>query len=89
MKVVAPAQRAGIEAARAGDRRDLGRKPSSSRAQSAVLRDLLAKGSTITAVARAIGLTRQTVYRIEGGPGRGRGDAGELGGQTAGRARLR
>ncbi|GEP06611.1 recombinase family protein [Methylobacterium oxalidis] len=58
------AQRAGIEHARAREDAYRGRKPSFTRAQLATVRSLLAEGTGVSAVAKATGLTRQTVYRI-------------------------
>ncbi|GAA0290856.1 helix-turn-helix domain-containing protein [Rhodovulum strictum] len=62
------AQRAGIEAAREGRPQAYrGRKPSYSREQMNLVRDMLASGSAGTSeIAKASGLTRQTVLRIKG-----------------------
>ncbi len=63
------AQRAGIEHARAaGERAYRGRKPSFSRAQMTAVRDLLGAGNPIASIAREVGLSRQTIYRIEADP---------------------
>ena len=43
-------------------------KPSYSREQLAMVRGMLAKGTSITAVAQATGLGRQAVYRIKADP---------------------
>ena len=62
------AQKAGIEAAREGRPQAYrGRKPSYSRAQLDLVRDMIGAGSAGTSViAKASGLTRQTVLRIRG-----------------------
>jgi putative DNA-invertase from lambdoid prophage Rac len=64
------AQCAGIAHARAnGDARAYkGRKPSYSRRQYESAQALLGKSASVGEVARVTGLTRQTVYRIEGDP---------------------
>ncbi|TPK80390.1 recombinase family protein [Mesorhizobium sp. B2-4-18] len=62
------AQRAGIEAARAQDDRYRGRKPSYDRAALQAVTDMLAQGQGTSAVAKASGLTRQTVLRIREDP---------------------
>jgi putative DNA-invertase from lambdoid prophage Rac len=64
------AQRAGIAYAKANADADayLGRKPSFTREQLATVRDMLANESAISAIAKATGLSRQTVYRIKGEP---------------------
>src|SRR5262249_4150879 len=66
------AQRAGIAHAKAnGDARAYkGRKPSYSRKQFENAQAMLGKSSSVGEVARALGLTRQTVYRIKDDPGR-------------------
>src|SRR5262249_15235249 len=62
------AQRAGIAHAKAnGDGQPYkGRKPSYSRKQFENAQAMLGKSASFGEVARAIGLTRQTVYRITG-----------------------
>jgi putative DNA-invertase from lambdoid prophage Rac len=62
------AQRAGVEHAKAtNDRAYLGRKPSFTHAQFDAVRNALqTKG--ITEIAKATGLTRQIVYRIQADP---------------------
>jgi DNA invertase Pin-like site-specific DNA recombinase len=62
------AQKAGIEAAREGKPQAYrGRKPSYSRDQFSLVRDMLGTGVAGTSeIARATGLTRQTVLRIRG-----------------------
>ncbi|RUV45343.1 recombinase family protein [Mesorhizobium sp. M1A.T.Ca.IN.004.03.1.1] len=62
------AQRAGIEAARAQEDRYKGRKPSYDRAALEAVTDMLAQGQGTSAVAKASGLTRQTVLRIKEDP---------------------
>lgn len=63
------AQRAGIEAARAQEDRYRGRKPSYDGAALRAVTDMLAQGQGTSAVAKASGLTRQTVLRIKEDPG--------------------
>jgi putative DNA-invertase from lambdoid prophage Rac len=64
------AQRAGIAHARAnGDVRAYkGRKPSNSRKQFESAQAMLGKSASVGEVARATGLTRQTVYRLKDDP---------------------
>jgi putative DNA-invertase from lambdoid prophage Rac len=62
------AQRAGIEHARANTDRYKGRKPTYDRRQYAAVRDLLAQGTGTSAIAKNVGLTRQTVLRIKAAP---------------------
>lgn len=62
------AQRAGIAHAKAKDGAYLGRKPSFTAAQVTTVRDMLATEQPVSAIARATGLSRQTVYRIESEP---------------------
>jgi len=63
------AQRAGIEHAKqSDDQKYLGRKPSFTRQQFRTVRDMLGQAAGIAQVAKASGLTRQTVYRIKGDP---------------------
>lgn len=62
------AQRAGIDHAKSKEDAYRGRKPSFTREQVATIRDLLTKGTRIAEVARASGLMRQTVYRIQADP---------------------
>jgi putative DNA-invertase from lambdoid prophage Rac len=58
------AQRAGIDHAKeSGAYR--GRKPSFSRKQLEIVRDMLTQDAGVSAIASATGLTRQTVYRIK------------------------
>lgn len=66
------AQRAGIEHAKAkseGERANyLGRKPSYTRAQLQTVRDMLAQDAGHSAIAKATGLSRAVVWRIETDP---------------------
>ena len=62
------AQRAGIEHAKAEGSAYRGRKPSYSREQFALVRDLLNQGIHVSAVSKTTGLTRQTVYRLKDDP---------------------
>ena len=57
------AQRAGIEHAKKKGK-FLGRKPQYTRAQVDLILEMLAKGTSITEIARAVGCERQTVYKI-------------------------
>jgi DNA invertase Pin-like site-specific DNA recombinase len=60
------AQRAGIEHAKqSGERKYLGRKPGFTREQFRVVCDLLGQATGIAQIAKAVGLTRQTIYRIK------------------------
>lgn len=61
------AQRAGIQHAKAaGEYR--GRKPSFSRSQFGIVRNLLAQNAAIGTIAKETGLSRQTVYRLRDDP---------------------
>jgi len=64
------AQRAGIAHAKANADAAayLGRKPSFTREQLGTVRDMLTNETAISAIAKATGLSRQTVYRIRGEP---------------------
>jgi putative DNA-invertase from lambdoid prophage Rac len=63
------AQRAGIEHAKqSGERKYLGRKPGFTRQQFRTVRDMLSQATGIAQIAKAAGLSRQTVYRIKGDP---------------------
>jgi DNA invertase Pin-like site-specific DNA recombinase len=62
------AQRAGIDHAKAKGEGYLGRKPSYSREQLATVRDMLGQSAGISAIAKATGLSRQTIYRIKDDP---------------------
>jgi DNA invertase Pin-like site-specific DNA recombinase len=63
------AQRAGIAHAKAQEGRYLGRKPSYSRQQLETVQSLVGQETGTSAIARATGLTRQTVLRIKADPG--------------------
>ena len=72
-EVTKEAQRAGIALAKAtskegGQKIYKGRKPSFTRAQLDVVASLTAQGARITAISKAAGLTRQTVYRVQADP---------------------
>ena len=62
------AQKAGIEAAKADQRKYRGRKPSYSRDTLNKVVDLLALEARTTDIAKATGLTRQAVLRIKADP---------------------
>jgi len=63
------AQRAGIEAAKDNPVKFRGRKPAYDRKALGTVRDMLAAGSSgTTEIAKATGLTRQTVLRIKADP---------------------
>jgi DNA invertase Pin-like site-specific DNA recombinase len=62
------AQRAGIEHAKAKGDAYRGRKPSYTREQLEAAQNMLGQSITISDVAKATGLTRQTIYRIKGDP---------------------
>jgi DNA invertase Pin-like site-specific DNA recombinase len=62
------AQRAGIAHAKSEGERYLGRKPSFTRVQMDTVRDLLRQGAGVSAVAKATGLTRQTIYSLQADP---------------------
>lgn len=62
------AQRAGIEHAKAEGSAYRGRKPSYSREQFTLVRDLLNQGIHVSAISKTTGLTRQTVYRLKDDP---------------------
>ena len=62
------AQKAGIEYAKARPDRYKGRKPTYSRQEYTSVRDLLAQQAGTSAIAKATGLTRQTVLRIKADP---------------------
>lgn len=62
------AQRAGIAHAKADDRKYLGRKPSYSAEDVSRVLGLLDEGQTPSAISKALGLSRQTVYRIKEDP---------------------
>ena len=62
------AQRAGIEHAKANGEGYRGRKPSFTRHQFHAVRDMLGQSAGIAHVAKATGLSRQTIYRIKADP---------------------
>jgi putative DNA-invertase from lambdoid prophage Rac len=62
------AQRAGIEHAKAKGDSYRGRKPSYSREQLEIVRNMLGKEANIVQIAKATNLSRQTVYRIKEDP---------------------
>ncbi len=62
------AQKAGIEHAKAKADRYKGRKPTYSRNEYSTVRDMLVQGAGTSAIAKATGLTRQTVLRIKADP---------------------
>jgi putative DNA-invertase from lambdoid prophage Rac len=61
-------QRAGIDHAKAREDAYLGRKPSYNPDQLTTVREMLAQGSGPSAIAKATGLRRQTIYRIQKDP---------------------
>ena len=67
-EAIKEAQRAGIEHAKAEGSAYRGRKPSYSREQFALVRDLLHQGIHVSAISKTTGLTRQTVYRLKDDP---------------------
>lgn len=62
------AQRAGIAFAKSKDDAYRGRKPSFTRHQLETVRDLDAQGTGVSEIAKAAGLSRQTIYRIKNDP---------------------
>ena len=62
------AQMAGIEAAKEKADKYRGRKPTYSREQFEQVKDMLLGSSTITAISKETGLSRQTIYRIKDNP---------------------
>ncbi|MBQ4827536.1 recombinase family protein, partial [Leisingera sp. HS039] len=62
------AQRAGIEAAKGDARRYRGKKPSYDRAALQAVLSMAAESAGTSTIAKATGLTRQTVLRIKGDP---------------------
>lgn len=62
------AQKAGIEYAKAKADRYRGRKPTYKRSDYSLVQDMLAQEAGTTAIAKATGLTRQTVLRIKADP---------------------
>ncbi|SFP57960.1 recombinase family protein [Tranquillimonas alkanivorans] len=62
------AQKAGIQSNKGDPKKYRGKKPSYDRAKLAQVQDMLAAGTGTSAVAKAAGLTRQTVLRIKSDP---------------------
>jgi len=62
------AQRAGIAHAKAVTDRYKGRKPSYDRKQYQAVRDMLSQDTGTSAIAKAVGITRQSVLRIRASP---------------------
>lgn len=62
------AQKAGIAAAKAEGTKYLGKKPSYDRKGLQTVRDMLAMGAGTSEIAKATGLTRQTVLRVKADP---------------------
>jgi DNA invertase Pin-like site-specific DNA recombinase len=62
------AQRAGIEHAKAKGDGYRGRKPSYTREQLGIVQNMLDQGANIIQIAKAAGLSRQTIYRIKDDP---------------------
>ena len=68
-EAIKAAQRAGIDHAKqSGERKYRGRKPGFTRQQFRTVRDQLGQATGIAQIARAVGLTRQTIYRIKDDP---------------------
>jgi DNA invertase Pin-like site-specific DNA recombinase len=59
------AQRAGIDLAKASGERYKGRKPSFTRGQLEAVRDMIGQEAGVSMIAKATGLSRQTIYRIK------------------------
>jgi len=64
------AQRAGIDAAKAKQDRYLGRKPTFSKEQVGEVLRLIGASTSISQIAKTLGLSRQTVHRIKNDPER-------------------
>jgi DNA invertase Pin-like site-specific DNA recombinase len=58
------AQRAGVDLAKATGERYRGRKSSFTRSQFEAVRDMLGQDAGVSIIAKAILLSRQTIYRI-------------------------
>jgi putative DNA-invertase from lambdoid prophage Rac len=68
-EAIKAAQRAGIDHAKqSGERKYRGRKPGFTRQQFRTMRDQLGQATGIAQIAKAVGLTRQTIYRIKDDP---------------------
>jgi DNA invertase Pin-like site-specific DNA recombinase len=74
------AQRAGIDHAKHTDQKYKGRKPTFNREQLSLVRDMIAKGDGASAIAKATGLTRQTILRIRDAPAKADTAVGRWGG---------
>lgn len=62
------AQRAGIDAAKADERKYLGRKPSYTQDTLSLVTDMLSKGTGTSQIAKLAGISRQAVLRIKADP---------------------
>lgn len=62
------AQKAGIEHARGRESAYRGRKPSFTRKQLELVRDMLAAGRGVSDIGKVVGLSRQTIYRLRDDP---------------------
>ncbi len=62
------AQRAGIDHAKQAAEKYRGRKPTFDSEQLSLVRDMLSKGEGASTIAKATGLTRQTILRIKDAP---------------------
>lgn len=62
------AQRAGIDHAKQAMEKYRGRKPTFDKEQLSLVRDMLSKGDGASTIAKATGLTRQTILRIRNAP---------------------
>jgi putative DNA-invertase from lambdoid prophage Rac len=62
------AQRAGIDYAKAKSGGYLGRKPSYTREQLVTVQNMLGQAANVATIAKASGLSRQTIYRIKDDP---------------------
>jgi putative DNA-invertase from lambdoid prophage Rac len=73
-EVIKEAQKAGIAHARENDdgRKYRGRKPTFTREQFTLVRELLSQGITVSAISKVTGLKRQSIYRIQAEPERQR-----------------
>lgn len=67
-EVTKEAQRAGIAHAKADERKYLGRKPSYSTGDVPRVLGLLGEGRAVSAIAKELELSRQTIYRIQEDP---------------------
>jgi putative DNA-invertase from lambdoid prophage Rac len=73
-EAIKEAQKAGIAHARENDdgRKYRGRKPTFTREQFTLVRELLSQGITVSAISKVTGLKRQSIYRIQAEPERQR-----------------